>query len=143
MDEVSHAARTLVRLSRLLERAGPDLGLAQYRVLAMVAGGDQRAGRLAECLAVAKPTVTAAVDALVERGYVRRAVVPTDRRSARITATPAGLAALAAADRAMAAQLEPVLGRLEDRGRTLAALADLRGALDSLLADHLAEAARG
>jgi DNA-binding MarR family transcriptional regulator len=142
MNELSASARTLARLSRLLERAGGDLGLAQYRVLAMVAGGDRRATQLAECLDVAKPTVTAAVDALVERGYVQRTVVPTDRRAARITATAAGRRALAEADEAMAARLEPVLARVGDRGAVLAALADLDGALDRLLADHLATAAR-
>jgi len=133
-------ARTVVRLARLLERAAGDLGLAQYRVLAAVAGGDQRATRLAECLAVAKPTVTAAVDALVERGFARREAVPGDRRAARITATPAGLAALARADAAMAGELGPVLARVADRAAVEAALADLGAALDELLAEHLAPA---
>ncbi|MEO6121738.1 MAG: MarR family transcriptional regulator [Acidimicrobiales bacterium] len=136
---VAAPVRTLVRLARLLERAGSDLGLAQYRVLAMVAGGDQRATRLAECLAVAKPTVTAAVDALVERGFVERTVVPTDRRAAAITATPAGMAALAEADLVMAARLEPLLARVDDRPAVLAALAALGSALDELMAEHLSE----
>ncbi len=133
-------ARTVVRLARLLERSVADLGLAQYRVLGMVAAGDQRATRLAECLAVAKPTVTAAVDALVERGFVERTVVPTDRRAARITATPAGRRALAGADAAMAAQLEPILERVADRRAVLAALADLGDVLDDLAGEHLAAA---
>lgn len=136
-------ARTVVRLARLLERSVADLGLAQYRVLAMVAAGDQRATRLAECLAVAKPTVTAAVDALVERGFVERTVVPTDRRAAHITATPAGLRALAEADAAMATELEPLLERVADREGVLAALADLGGALDDLMGEHPAASGAG
>lgn len=140
MNPSGAPVRTLVRLSRLLERADPGLGLAQYRILAAIAGGDHRATRLAECLAVAKPTVTAAVDGLVERGFVRRVVVPTDRRAARITATPAGLAALADAEAAMAAQLEPLLERVADRALVVAALAALGTALDELQSEHLVAA---
>lgn len=131
------AVRTLARLARLLERADTNLSLPQYRVLAMVADGDQRASRLAACLAVGKPTVTAAVDGLVERGFVVRRAVPGDRRAAQITVTRSGQAALADADEALVARLEPVLARLDDRARALAALAALGTALDELMADRV------
>ena len=45
-----------------------SLGLAHYRFLALVAGGDERASRLAERLALGKPAVSAAVGALVAQG---------------------------------------------------------------------------
>ena len=65
--------RALALAARKLERATGDLTLAQYRVLALVAGGDERSSLVAERLAVAKPTITAVVDGLVERGLPRRA----------------------------------------------------------------------
>lgn len=136
MNEIN-AVRTLARLARLLERAETNLSFPQYRVLAMVADGDQRASHLAECLAVAKPTVTAAVDGLVERGFVERQAVPGDRRAARITVTAAGRTALAEADAALASRLEPVLDRLGDRRPALAALAELGTALDGLMAERM------
>ena len=132
MDDETRAVRTLTRLARLLERGCPELSLPQYRLLAMVAGGDERATRLAERLAVTKPTVTAVVDALVERGLLCRSAVPGDRRAARIVITPAGRRALRAADAALAHHLEPVLARVPDRPRVLAALGRLGDALDDL-----------
>jgi long-chain acyl-CoA synthetase len=60
---------TLARLSRVLENHGPgDLSLSQYRVLGLLSSGHERAGDLAARLAVTKPTLTALVDGLVERG---------------------------------------------------------------------------
>src|SRR6059058_1194066 len=66
------AVRVLARLSRLMERASGDLSLAHYRVLSAVADGDQRATRLAERLALGKPTISASVDALCRRGLLAR-----------------------------------------------------------------------
>src|SRR5438874_3346577 len=62
--------RTLARLARVLERACVDLTLPQYRVLALVATGSERATHLAGELALTKPTVSAMVESLVERGLV-------------------------------------------------------------------------
>src|SRR5688500_6981620 len=93
--DLHRAARAIALAARKLEGATGDLTLAQYRVLALVAGGDERASLLAERLAVAKPTVTAVVDGLVERGFVSREAVEGDRRSLRLAITKAGRAALA------------------------------------------------
>src|SRR6266567_4066803 len=116
-------------LARTLERACADLTLAQYRVLAMVAGGDARASRLAERLAVAKPTVTAVVDGLVDRGFLLREAVPGDRRSASIVVTDQGQARLAAAEDAMSARLEHLLGAVSDRHAFVRALAEIDAAM--------------
>ena len=90
------AIRTLSRLARVLERgcADGDLSLPQYRLLAMVGTGGERSTALAERLAVAKPTVTAMVDSLVERGMLCRSDVAGDRRAVRITITGGGRRAL-------------------------------------------------
>ena len=130
MPDVRTAVPTLARHSRLLERASCDLSLPQYRVLALVVEGDERAFRLAGRLAAAKPTISALVDGLVERGLLRRCDVAGDRRGVRLQVTAAGRRALKAAETAMAARLEPVFGRLADPAAALAALAALEEALD-------------
>ena len=107
MDE-RKAVRNLARLARSLECATGGLTLTQYRVLAMVDDGGERATHLAHALALAKPTVTAAVDGLVERGLLARDAVPGDRRSVRISLTQAGAAALQDAEAAMAERLVAV-----------------------------------
>jgi DNA-binding MarR family transcriptional regulator len=135
--ELGAAALVLARLARVLEHACTDLSLAQYRVLATVAAGGERATQLAERLALAKPTVTAVVDGLVARGLLRRDEVASDRRAARLTITPEGRRALAAAERTLASRLGELFARAEDPDRAAAALADLGAALDRLLAERL------
>src|SRR5207249_8612564 len=57
---------------------------------------------LAGRLSLAKPTVSAAVDGLVERGLLVREAVAGDRRAVRLGVTPAGRKQLARTERAMA-----------------------------------------
>src|SRR5690349_20856452 len=101
--DLRRAARALALAARSLERSAAenDLTLAQYRVLALVAAGDERSSLLANRLAVAKPTITAVVDGLVERGFVVREAIAGDRRSLRLGVTPAGTAALHSAEQSM------------------------------------------
>src|SRR3954465_7991040 len=106
--------RTLTRLARMLERSAGDLSLPQFRVLALVDEGGERASQLAERLAVGKPTVTAVVDGLVERGYLKRTADSGDRRVTRITSTSAGRRALYDAEAAMGARLQEVLAHTDD-----------------------------
>jgi len=125
--------RTIARLARLIERADTDLSLPQYRVLAMVAAGDERATRLARRLDLAKPTITAMVESLVERGLIRREEVEGDRRAVGLRITPAGEAALEAAEAAMIDRISPVLERLDeaDREIVLGAVGTVQTSLDA------------
>jgi DNA-binding MarR family transcriptional regulator len=124
---------TLARLARLLERActdlAPPLTLAQYRLLAMIGGGAERASEIAGRLALTKPTVSATVDTLVERGLIARGVAD-DRRALRLQLTAEGHTALQAAERAMRARLDDVLARVDDRVTVTRALATLADGLD-------------
>jgi DNA-binding MarR family transcriptional regulator len=115
MDDLHRAARTIALLGRVLERAAGDLTLAQYRVLAMVSAGDERASLLAGRLAITKPSVSAVVDGLVERGYLAREPVDGDRRAIRLRITTDGTKALGAAEAAMAERLEPLVDALDDQ----------------------------
>jgi DNA-binding MarR family transcriptional regulator len=130
-SDLPRAARALSLAARSLERAAAvrDLTLAQFRILALIAAGDERSTLLAERLAVAKPTITAVVDGLVERGFVAREAVVGDRRSIRVVLTPAGVAALRAAEDEMAETLGRIFEHARRRDALLAALLDLDDAL--------------
>jgi DNA-binding MarR family transcriptional regulator len=137
--DLARAARALALAARSLERAAGDLTLAQFRVLALVAAGDERSSLLADRLAVAKPTITAVVDGLVERGFVTREAVVGDRRSLRLALTKQGTQALRVAEREMAVVLERVFEHARDRDGLVAALVDL----DEALAARMHERLRG
>jgi DNA-binding MarR family transcriptional regulator len=123
---------TIARLGRVLENhGGGELSLSQYRVLGLLSSGHERAGELAGRLAVTKPTLTALVDGLVDRGYVTRETPGRDRRAVRVSITPAGRAAAESAGRGFRAVLDDVLGHCADPDAVLAALDHLRAALDA------------
>jgi DNA-binding MarR family transcriptional regulator len=133
------ATRAVVRVARMLEHAATELTLPQYRLLVMVSCGDQRASRLAGHLALSKPTVTAVVDGLVERGFLTRSEVVGDRRAVDLSLTETGRAALAATDGAMARRLSEVLMRCDDPVLTEAGLLQLAGAVERVVAEKMAE----
>jgi len=129
--QMVRAGRALALAARAVEKAAVacDLTLPQYRVLAMIAAGDERSSLLADRLAVAKPTITAVVDGLVDRGMVAREAVAGDRRSIRVALTPDGRSALRAAEIAMTEVLTRISGEAADPERLIAALCDLDDAL--------------
>ncbi len=139
--DLTRAARALALAARALERAAGtrDLTLAQYRVLALVAAGDERSSLLADRLSVAKPTITAVVDGLVERGLIERTSVTGDRRSIRISLTKAGVHGLRAAEKEMSETLERILSEARDPAAVVAALGDLDDALAARSAARLNE----
>jgi long-chain acyl-CoA synthetase len=114
----------------MLERGAGGLSLPQFRVLALVEDGGERASQLADGLAVAKPTITAAVDGLVERGYLKRTADCDDRRATKITLTAAGKKALYDAEHAMHSRLHEVLAHADDPAAIEKALEDLGVAVD-------------
>jgi DNA-binding MarR family transcriptional regulator len=131
---------TIARLSRLLENsATSELTLPQFRVLGLLAAGDERASLLAARLAVAKPTVTAIVSSLVDRGYVVRESAPGDRRVVRLSISPAGTAAVEAAGARLRGVLDDVLARCPHPDAVLGALDELRVALDERWAERVVE----
>ncbi len=140
-SDLPRAARALTLAARALERAAAarDLTLAQFRILVLVAAGDERSSLLAERLAVAKPTITAVVDGLVERGFVGREAVAGDRRSIRVALTPAGAAALRSAEQEMSETLARIFEHARERDALLGALLDL----DDALALRMEERVRG
>jgi DNA-binding MarR family transcriptional regulator len=142
-DSEVGAIRAVARMARLLERSSEDLNLAHYRVLSAVADGDERASRVADRLALGKPTISAAVESLCKRGLLSREDAAEDRRAATLTLTPAGMEALIAVEKAMVERLRDITGRLPDGDRAVEALGELGPALDELAAERAARRKAG
>jgi DNA-binding MarR family transcriptional regulator len=137
-DERVQAIRAIARLARLLERSAGDLNLAHYRILSAIADGDERASRVADRLALGKPTVSAAVESLTKRGLLSRADAADDRRAATLTLTPAGEAALAAVEAEMLERVDDLCARTADAAQVLESLGQLGEALDEVAGERLA-----
>jgi DNA-binding MarR family transcriptional regulator len=140
--DLRRAVRALALSARRLERTAGELTLAQYRVLALVAAGDERSSLVAERLTAAKPTITAVVDGLVERGFVVREPIAGDRRSLRLVVTPTGRAALDASEATMAEAIGEVLDLAQDRDALLDQLLALDDALSALYMQRIAARTR-
>jgi DNA-binding MarR family transcriptional regulator len=121
----------LLRLFRSLERVGAGLTPQQYRILKLAGAGGERSAKLAERLAVAKPTLTATADGLVAAGYARRDAEPGDRRVVRLCLTDAGREVLARADAAYGQWLDQLLAETGAPDQVLWALDALSEAMDA------------
>lgn len=122
----------IMRMARALERVDAGLSPQQYRILKLAGAGGERSARLAERLAVAKPTLTAIADSLVAAGLARRETEPGDRRVVRLHLTEAGSAAVERADAAYSEWLARLYELTGDRDRIHADLQLINGALDEL-----------
>jgi DNA-binding MarR family transcriptional regulator len=131
-----HALHGLARASRVLERTSSDLSLAQYRVLASVGDGEERAARIAARLALGKPTISATVDSLTQRGLLTRTEVQADQRAAALALTAEGRATLDAVEKDMWQRLQWLAGRTENPTAVIEALAALDKAVDEFLAQR-------
>jgi DNA-binding MarR family transcriptional regulator len=116
----------LLRVERLLERVPTPLTVPQYRILRMVAVGGERAARLAERLAVRKPTLTGTSDGLVQAGYLARESEALDRRAVKLCLTERGAAALQETERAYLERFRDVADQVSDPQRLLELLAELQ-----------------
>jgi DNA-binding MarR family transcriptional regulator len=131
-DHTADAALTLIRLFRAMDRVDAGLTPQQYRVLKLIGAGGERSAKLAERLAVAKPTLTSTADALVAAGFLLRETETKDRRAVRLRLTEAGQEAVRHADDVYAGWLGGLLTAAGDPERLLADLARLDLALDEM-----------
>jgi long-chain acyl-CoA synthetase len=127
--------RVAARLARQVEvgLSQVDLSLPQYRILMFLDEGTTVASKLADHLAVSRPTITAVVDGLVARGLVERSPHDHDRRRVGHALTAPGRQLLHEADRSVEARLRAIAGHLDDEVRAEEALRSLetwREALD-------------
>lgn len=119
MESNDPSIRVIAHLAKQFEQCLADDGLtlAQYRMLSFLAEGEWAASVLADRLAVSRPSVTALVDGLVERGWVERAESPDDRRRVLHRLTRPGRARLDEAAVALDQSLEELLAHLDDDER--------------------------
>lgn len=141
-ERAARAVMIVLRLFRALERVDTDLTPQQYRILKLAGAGGERSARLAERLAVAKPTLTATADALVAAGYVRRDAEAGDRRVVRLCLTAAGHEALERADAVYSRWLDQVLAETGEPDLVLHALDVLNAAMDDLRCSNSAALTR-
>jgi DNA-binding MarR family transcriptional regulator len=130
--QASQVVMILLRLFRALERVDTDLTPQQYRILKLAGAGGERSARLAERLAVAKPTLTAIADGLVAAGYARRETEPGDRRVVRLCLTESGHAAVERADTAYGQWLDQILAHTSEPEAIRHALGALNEAMDEI-----------
>ena len=126
--ELARYGRQVTLLARVIEATLGDLSLTGYRVLVLVEQGDERSSQIARQLAVGRPTVTYAVDTLVERGLIERETAEDDRRVIRLRLTRSGREALRRADRTISARLRPVFDRLDDPAAALRSFDEVQAA---------------
>jgi DNA-binding MarR family transcriptional regulator len=141
-QRAARAVMIVLRLFRALERVDSDLTPQQYRIMKLAGAGGERSARLAERLAVAKPTLTATADGLVAAGYARRDTEAGDRRVVRLCLTAAGHEALDRANAAYGRWLDEVLADTGDPDLVLHALDLLNQAMDNVRRSGSAAAAR-
>ena len=134
------ALLTVLRISRVMERIDAGVSPQQYRMLKLIGAGGERSARLAEKLAVARPTLTSTADSLVAAGLAVRQAEEGDRRVVRLCLTPAGQAAVQHADQAYAAWFSSLL---EHTGQGAAILADLRLLEEAMTERYRARLAAG
>lgn len=127
---VTTAVRAIVALHREFEHVAraDEMTMPQYRMLLYLAKGRRRAGELAALTEVKRPSITPIIQALAERGWITRDADDADRRSARLSITPEGAAALEAFERKLIARF---LAFVPDsvRDETLASLESVSAAL--------------
>jgi DNA-binding MarR family transcriptional regulator len=136
-------ALVVMRLSRTMGRLDTGLTVPQYNILAAVSVGGERSARLADKLAVAKPTLTAAADGLVEMGYLAREAEPGDRRVVLLHVTPAGREALTRADAVYGEWFTDLLELTGEPAAVTDALGMLNGAMSELHRRRHPEHAKG
>ncbi len=113
-----------------MERVDAALTPQQYRMLKLIGAGGERSARLAERLAVAKPTLTSTADGLVAAGLVSREPETSDRRVVRLWLTEAGQRAVDLSDEVYAQWLGELLQLAGDPDQLLRGFDLLDHAID-------------
>ena len=124
------AVRSIVSLYREFEQVArrSDISLGQYRTLLYLRAGPKNAGAIAAAGEIKKPTVSALLNGLREKGWIETADDPDDARVTQVVLTPSGKARMDAFELELAARIDPLLAGL-DRDSFYAALSGTAGAV--------------
>ncbi|WP_407344504.1 MarR family transcriptional regulator [Pengzhenrongella phosphoraccumulans] len=135
------AVRGLIRVARLVEGASGDLSIADFRVLSIIASGENSPSQIAARLLLSKPTISSTLDSLGKRALIERSAVPDDARAVTLALSEKGADLLERAERRMSRQLELLCARTPDADQVVASLAALESAIEAIVTDRLARAA--
>ncbi len=124
----------MARASSLMERASSELSLTHYRVLSAISSGDERASRIASRLALGKPTISAAVNSMCERGLLVRMDVEGDLRAIDLRLTSKGERLLERVEAEMIRRVEHVSSKAPDPHAMLDSLVELGLAIEEVFA---------
>jgi len=130
------AVRALARASRLVERASLDLSFADFRVMSAIDAGEERATRLADRLALGKPTVSASVESLSKRGLITKSKVEGDNRATALALSGEGRDLYERMTARMSRQLELLAERTPDPRGVIDALALLEDAIEEAIVER-------
>jgi DNA-binding MarR family transcriptional regulator len=110
-DPTSLSVRAVVAFYREFERVTreADISLGQYRTMLYLKGGAKRAGAIAAAGAVKKPTISAMLNNLREKGWIRDEADPADGRAIAVALTPAGRARIDAFEKTLAAHMARIV----------------------------------
>jgi DNA-binding MarR family transcriptional regulator len=130
------AVRALARASRLVERASLDLSFADFRVMSAIDAGEERATRLADRLALGKPTVSASVESLSKRGLITKSKVEGDNRATALALSDEGRDLYERMMARMSRQLELLAERTPAPQGVIDALALLEDAVEAAILER-------
>jgi DNA-binding MarR family transcriptional regulator len=132
------AVRALARAARVVQPAVGELSPADYRLMSAIVSGEDRASRLAARLALGKPTISANVETLCQRGLLVRGTAADDQRAAVLRLTDDGRELLAKVETAMTDWLDGLRARTPGGEQLIDSLVWLGTAIDDLLVERSA-----
>ena len=103
--------RAIIVFYREFERVTreADISIGQYRTMLFLKGGAKRAGAIAAAGAVKKPTVSAMLANLRDKGWITDEADPDDARALSVALTAAGLKRLNALEDELSARLASIV----------------------------------
>ena len=109
------AVRSIVSLYREFEQVArrADISLSQYRTMLYLRAGPKNAGAIAAAGEIKKPTVSALLNGLREKGWIATADDPSDARVTQVVLTPAGKARMDEFELELASRIDPLLEGLD------------------------------
>lgn len=136
IDAVLHACRSLVAIAAWsADVVANEVDLMQLRVLVLIATrGSASLKAVVETTSIHPSRASRTCDRLVSKGLIARSADPTDRRSLRMTLTPAGERIVRRVRQARRSAIAPVLSAMSPGARAdlLRALEDFATASDGV-----------
>ena len=110
-DDRHLSVRAIIVFYREFERVtrDADISLAQYRTMLYLKGGAKRAGAIAAAGAVKKPTISAMLSNLRDKGWIADEADSDDGRAVSVALTAKGRARLAALEEKLADRIAAIV----------------------------------